>query len=401
MANRRICIVTGTRAEYGLLYWLMREVQDDPDLELQVIATGMHLSPEFGLTYRDIEDDGFEIDEKVEMLTSSDTPVGIAKSMGLGTIGMADALHRLNPDVLVLLGDRYEILSVAQAALVARIPIAHIHGGEVTEGAVDDSIRHAVTKMAHVHFVATEPFQRRVIQLGEHPDRVFNVGAPGLDYLRHLNPMGREELESSLDFELEDPTFLITYHPATLQDRPPEESVEELLDALDQFPNARLIFTRANADAAGRKINQQIERYVQKESNRAELYSSLGQRWYLSALHHVDLVLGNSSSGLTEAPAVPVPTVNLGTRQRGRPRAESVIDCREESDAIANSIRKARSESFRSIFENATSPYGDGKATPRIRHHLKEISLKNLTTKSFYDVDVGEPSTASVQEQRT
>jgi UDP-N-acetylglucosamine 2-epimerase (non-hydrolysing)/GDP/UDP-N,N'-diacetylbacillosamine 2-epimerase (hydrolysing) len=401
MANRRICIVTGTRAEYGLLYWLMREIQGDPDLELQVIATGMHLSPEFGLTYRDIEDDGFEIDEKVEMLTSSDTPVGIAKSMGLGTIGFADALSRLDPDVLVLLGDRYEILSVAQAALVDRIPIAHIHGGEITEGAVDDSIRHAVTKMAHVHFTATEPFRRRVIQLGERPERVFNVGAPGLDYLRHLDIMGREELESSLDFDLGHPTFLITYHPATLQDRPPEESLRELLDALDQFPDARLIFTRANADAEGRKINQQIEKYVEKESDRAGLYSSLGQRRYLSALHHVDLVLGNSSSGLTEAPAVPVPTVNLGTRQRGRPRAESVIDCREQADAIAESIREARSESFRNTLENVTSPYGDGKATPRIRRHLKEISLEDLTTKSFYDVNVEELSTASVQDQHS
>lgn len=401
MANRRICIVTGTRAEYGLLYWLLREVQEDPDLDLQIVATGMHLSPEFGLTYQEIEEDGFEIDGKVEMLTSSDTSVGIAKSMGLGTIGFADVLSRLDPDVLVLLGDRYEMLSVAQVALVARIPIAHIHGGEVTEGAVDDSIRHAITKMAHVHFTATDPFRRRVIQLGERPERVFNVGAPGLDYLRHLNLMGKQELESSLGFELGDPTFLITYHPATLQDRPPEESVEELLDALDQFPDARLIFTKANADAEGLKINQKIERYVDKESDRAELYSSLGQRRYLSALHHVDLVLGNSSSGLTESPAVPVPTVNLGTRQRGRPRAESVIDCREQADAIAESIQEALSESFRSTLENVTSPYGDGKATPRIRRHLKEIPLEELTTKSFYDVDVGELSTASVQEQHT
>jgi len=401
MTNRRICIVTGTRAEYGLLYWLMREVQEDPELDLQVVATGMHLSPEFGLTYQEIEEDGFEIDEKVEMLTSSDTPVGIAKSMGLGTIGFADALSRLDPNVLVILGDRYEMLSVAQAALVARIPIAHIHGGEITEGAVDDSIRHAVTKMAHVHFTATDPFRRRVIQLGERPERVFNVGAPGLDYMRRLDLMGQGDLESSLDFELGNPTFLITYHPATLQDRPSEESVEELLDALDQFPNARLIFTKANADAEGRKINERIEEYVQRESSRARLYSSLGQRRYLSALHHVDLVLGNSSSGLTEAPAVPVPTVNLGTRQRGRPRAESVIDCREQTDAIAESIRKALSESFRGTLENVTSPYGDGKTTPRIRRRLKEIPLEDLTTKSFYDLNVEELSTASVQEQHT
>jgi UDP-N-acetylglucosamine 2-epimerase (non-hydrolysing)/GDP/UDP-N,N'-diacetylbacillosamine 2-epimerase (hydrolysing) len=303
--------------------------------------------------------------------------------------------------VLVLLGDRYEMLSVAQAALVARIPIVHIHGGEVTEGAVDDSIRHAITKMAHVHFAATEPFRRRVIQLGEHPKRVFNVGAPGLDYLRHLECMSREDLESSLDFEFGNPTFLITYHPATLQERPSEESINELLEALDEFPNARLIFTKANADAEGRKINQRIERYVLEESDRAELYSSLGQQRYLSALHHVDLVLGNSSSGLTEAPAIPVPTVNLGTRQDGRPRAKSVIDCREQADDIAESIRKALSDSFRNQLEDASSPYGDGKATPRICRHLKVISLENLTTKSFYDLNVEELSTASVQEQHT
>lgn len=399
MATRRVCIVTGTRAEYGLLYWLMREVQEDPELDLQIVATGMHLSPEFGLTYREIEEDGFEIDEKVEMLTSSDTPVGIAKSIGLGTIGFADALSRLDPDVLVLLGDRYEILSVAQAALVARIPIAHIHGGEVTEGAVDDSIRHAVTKMAHVHFTATQSFQRRVIQLGERPERVFNVGAPGLDYLRHLDLMDQEELELSLGFEFGNPTFLVTYHPATLQDRPPEESVDELLGALDRFPDARLIFTKANADAEGRLINQRIEEYVQKEGPRAELYDSLGQRRYLSALHHVDLVLGNSSSGLTEAPAIPVPTVNLGTRQDGRPRAESVIDSQEQVDEIVRSIQNALSDSFRECLEGGNSPYGDGKATPRICRHLKEIPLENLTMKAFYDLDVGKLSTASAQEQ--
>lgn len=400
MASRRVCIVTGTRAEYGLLYWLMREVQEDSDLELQIVATGMHLSPEFGLTYQEIEEDGFEISEKVEMLTSSDTPVGIAKSMGLGTIGFADALNRLNPDLLVLLGDRYEIFAAAQAAMVARIPIAHIHGGEVTEGAVDDSIRHAVTKMAHVHFVATAPFRRRVIQLGEHPERVFNVGSPGLDYLRHLDLMEQDELESFLGFELGDLTFLITYHPATLQTRPPEESVEELLRALDQFPEARLIFTKANADAEGRMVNQRIEQYVNEESDRARLYSSLGQTRYLSALHYVDLVLGNSSSGLTEAPAVPVPTVNLGTRQDGRPRAESVIDCREEAGAIAESIREALSESFGNRLEDVTSPYGDGKASPRIHRHLKELPLEDLITKSFYDVEISEYSSMVLQEQR-
>ena len=398
MAARKICIVTGTRAEYGLLYWLMREVQDDPELDLQIVATGMHLSPEFGLTYQDIEADGFEIDEKVEMLTSSDTPVGTAKSIGLGTIGFADVLDRLDPDLIVLLGDRYEILAVAQSALVGHIPIAHISGGEVTEGAIDDSVRHAVTKMAHVHFVSTSTFRDRVIQLGEQPSRVLNVGSPGLDYLHRLDLMSREELESSLGFELGDLTFLVTYHPATLQERPSEESLEELLKALDQFPEARVIFTKANADAEGRVINQRIDEYVEEEGHRARLYASLGQRRYLSALHHVDLVLGNSSSGLTEAPAVPVPTVNLGDRQKGRPRAGSVIDCKEQEDAIVEGIRKALSDPLQERLDDVSSPYGDGKATPRIRRHLKELELEDLTRKSFYDLDVTKQPTVTTYE---
>ena len=385
MATRRVCIVTGTRAEYGLLYWLMREVQEDPELDLQIMATGMHLSPEFGLTYQEIEEDGFEIDEKVEMLTSSDTPVGIAKSIGLGTIGFADALERLDPDFLVLLGDRFEVLALAQTGMVARIPIAHIHGGEVTEGAIDDSIRHAVTKMSHVHFVATASFRKRVIQLGEHPDRVFNVGAPGLDYIRRLDLMSREALESSLGFEFGEPTFMITYHPATVRTRPPEETVEHLLEALQQFPKAHLLFTKANADAEGRKINRRLEEFVEQEGERAQLHVSLGQRRYLSALHHVDLVLGNSSSGLIEAPAIPVPTVNIGDRQKGRPRAESVIDCEPTVEEIEGAIGQALSGEFRRSLKYVDSPYGDGRASPRICERLKSMDEEDIS-KSFFDI---------------
>lgn len=398
MAARKVCIVTGTRAEYGLLYWLMREVQDDPNLELQIVATGMHLSPEFGLTYQDIEADGFEIDEKVEMLLSSDTPVGVAKSIGVGTIGFAEAFDRLAPDVVVVLGDRFEVLSATQAALVARFPVAHIHGGETTEGVVDETIRHSVTKMAYLHFVATDTFRQRVIQLGEQPDRVFNVGAPGLDYLRRLDLMGREELEEYLDFELGDPTLLVTYHPTTLQEVSPEESISKLLEALGNFPEACFIFTKANADAGGRIINRRISDFVEEQGDRARLYDSLGQRRYLSVLHHADVVIGNSSSGVIEAPAIPVPTVNIGTRQKGRPRAKSVIDCEESSPRIAQSIQEALSSKFRSQLDDVQSPYGDGAASPRICKQLRTLSL-NSVTKSFYDlpVDSHSPSSAEVK----
>lgn len=388
MANRRVCIVTGTRAEYGLLYWLMREVQKDPELDLQIVATGMHLSPEFGLTYQEIEEDGFEIDEKVEMLTSSDTPVGIAKSMGLGTIGMADALERLNPDVLVLLGDRYEMLSVAQAALVARIPIAHIHGGEATKGLIDDPIRHALTKLSHYHFVTAGPFRDRVIQMGEHPDRVFQVGAPGLDHLRRMDLMDREVFESSIDFTLGAQSCIVTYHPVTLSEASPAESFEELLMALDDVPDLRIVFTKSNADTEGRVINQMIDEYVQKHSERACAFTSLGQRRYLSALHHVDAVVGNSSSGIIEAPAVPVPTVNLGDRQGGRLRAPSIIDCEEERDSIRAALNRALSSAFREEIRDVSSPYGDGRASPRIKDTLTEVGLgEDVLKKGFYDLN--------------
>lgn len=383
--NRRICVVTGTRAEYGLLYWPMREVQDDFNLDLQIVATGMHLSPEFGLTYQQIEKDGFTIDETVEMLLSSDTPVGIAKSIGLGTIGFAGAFKRLSPDIVVLLGDRFEILAAAQAAMVARIPIAHIHGGETTEGAIDESIRHAITKMAHLHLTTAAPFRKRVIQMGESPERVFNVGAPGLDHLKRLDLLDREAFEASIDFKIEEPTFLITYHPATLGDTSSEQDINQLLAGLDTFPEATLIFTKSNADADGRIINQHIEAYVEQHKSRARVYTSLGQRRYLSALHHVDVVIGNSSSGIIEAPAVPVATVNIGDRQKGRLRADSVIDVSTDTKSIMQGIEQALSDSFQKSIEDVSSPYGDGEASPRICQHLKAVDTSNLMT-SFHDL---------------
>jgi len=367
------------------MQWVLHEIQQDPELELQIIATGMHLSPEFGLTYKAIEEDGFEIDERVEMLLSSDTPIGISKSVGVGTMGFAEAFDRLDPDLALIPCDRFEALAAAQAALVARIPIAHAYGGETTEGAFDEAIRHSITKMAHFHYVTAEPHRKRVIQLGENPNRVKNFGAPQLDHLSRLELLDREEFERSIDFELRDPTFLITYHPVTLEKRTPEKGINELLRALDHFPDAQFIFTKSNADTDGRIINQKIEEYAHSLGNRAEVYTSLGQCRYLSALHYVDLVLGNSSSGIIEAPAIPVPTVNVGNRQKGRLRAESIIDCVEESENITKAIEKVLSDDFQNQIEGVGSPYGDGKTAPRIRRHIKQVNLDG-PAKTFYDL---------------
>jgi UDP-N-acetylglucosamine 2-epimerase (non-hydrolysing)/GDP/UDP-N,N'-diacetylbacillosamine 2-epimerase (hydrolysing) len=386
MPPRKIAVVTGSRAEYGLLYWLLKALQADPDIELQLIVTGMHLSPEFGLTFRQIEQDGFSIDAKVEMLLSSDTPVGVAKSIGLGVIGFADALARLQPDVLVVLGDRFEILAAAQAALALNIPLAHLHGGETTEGAIDEAIRHSISKMAHLHFVAAEDYRRRVIQLGEQPERVFTVGGLGLDNILKLPLLAREELEAALDFKLGPVNFLVTYHPVTLGQDSTEQAVSALLDALDTFPQARLIITKANADAGGRIVNRMLEEYAARQPQRIYLSTSLGQLKYLSAMRLVDVVIGNSSSGLIEAPALRKPTVNLGERQRGRLRAGSVIDCAETREAIAAAIRQALSPEFQHTAATCASPYGTGGAGGRIVEVLKSVSLDGILRKTFYDL---------------
>lgn len=384
-SKRKICIVTGTRAEYGLLYWLMKEVEADPDLQLQIIATGMHLSPEFGLTYRQIETDGFVIDAKVEMLLSSDTPVGITKSIGLGVIGFADALDRLKPDMLVVLGDRFEILAAAQAAMVARIPIAHIHGGETTEGAFDEGIRHAITKMAQWHFVAAETYRKRVIQLGETPDRVFNFGAPGLDHLQYLEWMDRDSLEKSLTLKLDPPVFLVTYHPATLGQREPIAALNELLAALDELPEVTIIFTYPNADTGGRTLIARLDQWVATNKRRAKAFVSLGQQHYLSLMREADAVIGNSSSGLTEAPALKKATVNIGDRQKGRLKASSIIDAAENKSAIASAISKALSEEFRAGLPATKSLYGLGDVSRRIKDTLKAVEIK--TQKPFFDIE--------------
>lgn len=381
--QRKICVVTGTRAEYGLLFWLMKEIQADEDLKLQIIATGMHLSPEFGLTYSIIEKDGFSIDAKVEMLLSSDTPVGIAKSIGLGVIGFADALDRLKPDILVVLGDRFEILAAVQAALVARIPVAHIAGGDMTEGAFDESIRHSITKMSHLHFTTNEGSAARVRQLGENPQHVHVVGNPGLDHLRRMEYLTRKQLEQDLGLLFHPHNFLITFHPATLDNERAVGQFEELLRALDRLgEDYGLFFTYPNADPQGRELIRVLDRYVMGNRH-AKAFASLGQQRYLSLLAQVDAVIGNSSSGLYEVPSFQIPTVNIGNRQEGRLRAASVIDCVPTEPAIGSAIEQALSMDCSQV----VNPYGEGNSSKKILRVIKEIpDYQGLLHKHFFEV---------------
>lgn len=383
--KRKICVVTGSRAEYGLLYWLLKEIDSDPDLELQTLVCGMHLSPEFGLTYQQIEADGFEITAKVDMLLSADSPVGVAKSMGVGLIGFADALDHLKPDILVILGDRFEIMAVAMAAMVAKVPVAHISGGEVTEGALDESIRHAITKIAQWHFVAAEPYRKRVIQLGENPKNVFNFGAPGLDYLEHIEWLNRDSLEVDLGIKLEAPVLLVTYHPATLGRERPLAAMEELLAALDECSEAKIIFTHPNADTGGRSLINRIESWVENNKQRARAFASLGQQRYLSLMREADVIVGNSSSGITEAPLLKKATVNIGDRQKGRLKAMSIIDAVENRLDISKAIRSALSEEFREKLPVTNSLYGWGGVSKRIKDTLKSIEKENI--KIFFDIE--------------
>jgi UDP-N-acetylglucosamine 2-epimerase (non-hydrolysing)/GDP/UDP-N,N'-diacetylbacillosamine 2-epimerase (hydrolysing) len=385
---RRIAVVTGTRADYGLLRGLLACVRDDPDLQLQILATGAHLSPEFGLSYREIEADGFAIDAKIDMLLSSDSPAGVTKSMGVGLIGFADALARLQPDVLVVLGDRFEALVAAQAAAIARIRVAHIHGGETSEGAIDESLRHAISKLAHLHFVAAEPYRRRVIQMGESPAQVFNVGAPGLDGLQGMRWLSGSDLSAVLGLPLKKrPLFLVTYHPATLGDMPPKLAMAELLAGLDRFADAGVVFTYPNADAGGRELIAMINDYVAAHKQRMCAVASLGSMRFLSLMREADVVIGNSSSGLTEAPALKRASVNIGDRQKGRLKAESVIDAAESRDAIAQAITKALSPAFQGGVANTVSLYGEGGASAKIVAQLK-AALPPLQ-KHFHDINHG------------
>lgn len=376
--KRKLCVITGTRAEYGLLSNLMRLIQQNNEFELQIIATGMHLSPEFGLTYKQIEVDGFHINEKVEVLLSADTSTAVVKSMGLATISFADAYARLNPDLLIILGDRFEMLAAAQTALILQIPIAHIHGGECTFGAYDDAIRHSITKMATWHFTSTEGHQKRVIQLGEHPERVFNVGAIGIDDTLQLNLMNRDTLYKELAIIDSKPFFLITYHPETNGEF---GGVEPLLQVLAEYQtDYHLIFTKSNADNGGREINERIQQFVNENPQTARLYDSLGQIRYLSAVKEAALVIGNSSSGLIEVPYLQTPTINCGDRQKGRERPSSVIDCELTVDSIKSAIEHGLTADIK--YEKI---FGEGQTAEKIYEQLKAIPQYKVQ-KGFYDL---------------
>jgi UDP-hydrolysing UDP-N-acetyl-D-glucosamine 2-epimerase len=386
LTERTICVVTGARSEYGLLYWLLKEIEADPDLALQLVATGMHLAPRFGLTWRAIENDGFKIDEKVDVDLGDDSARGVARSLGLGTIGMAKAFERLKPDIVVVHGDRFEVLAAAQAALLALLPVAHIRGGELTEGALDDAMRHAITKMAHLHFTASAAYSTRVIQLGEDPDRVFTVGALGLEAIYETPPMSHVELERSLDFPLGETTLLVTYHPATLGQTKPAQAVDELIAALDHFPKATIVFTGVNADPGHDAIANRIRDYTTHRPGPTHYVESLGQPRYLALMRISAVVIGNSSSGIVEAPAVKVPTVNIGERQKGRLRCASVIDCQETRGAIQGAIEKALDPGFRAHLNETVSPYGNGGAAEKIKTVLKQTDLEGIVVKRFFDL---------------
>ncbi|MGF2733399.1 UDP-N-acetylglucosamine 2-epimerase [Marinobacter sp. DUT-1] len=388
--TRKVCVVTGTRAEFGLLRWLMGEIQNHPQLELQVVATGMHLSPEFGSTYREIEEAGFEIDARVEMLLSSDTNTAVTKSMGLGVIGFADAYEHLAPDIVVLLGDRFEIFAATSAAMIAGVPVAHLHGGETTEGAFDEAIRHSITKMSHLHFVAADEYRRRVIQLGEHPDRVFNFGGMGIDAIKRIELLSREELERSLELSFGEKNLLVTFHPVTLEGGASSAAqMGELLAALDRLGDTTLIFTMPNADTGGRELSAMVREFAQRHPH-AKVYTSLGQLRYFSCLAQIDGVVGNSSSGLAEAPSFNIGTVNIGDRQKGRLKASSVIDCEPNREAIQAALETLYSADFQTSLAAVSNPYGNGGASEAIVKVLAEYPLENIRKKQFYNLSAND-----------
>ncbi len=385
MSRRRICVVTGSRAEYGLLYWLLHELRASPDVELQLVVTGSHLSSAYGMTVDAIESDAFRIHGRVPIPLDDDSPQGVTKSMAMAAVGLADCFAALLPDLLVLLGDRYEMLAAAQAAMVARIPIAHLHGGEATEGLIDEAIRHAITKMSHLHFVAAEPFRRRVIQLGEAPERVWVVGATGLDNIARLEAMDRQALEVDLGTKLSPPMYLVTYHPITLRDEDSGLVMRTLLEALDD-DKPTIVLTGTNADTGGRSMHREAERFASARPGRVLLAETLGAQRYLSLMRLADLVVGNSSSGLLEAPAMGTPSIDIGDRQKGRLRAPSVIHCAAEPEAIGRAVRHALSPEHRALCARRETPYGTPGAAKRIAQVLRVHPLTDLLLKRFYDL---------------
>ena len=385
---KKVCVITGTRAEYGLLYWTLKALKKEPTIQLQLCVTGMHLSPEFGLTYQQIEADGFTIDYKVETLLSSDTGTAIAKSIGIGTIGFADALSFLNPDIVLLLGDRYEILAAATASMSLRIPIAHCHGGEATEGVIDESIRHSITKMSHLHFTATDSFKKRVIQLGEHPDNVYNFGALGIENINRMKFLKKNEIEQNLKFSFLSKNYLVTFHPETLEKESMEIRFGEVLLALEELinPETLFIFTMPNADNDGRVIIKMINEFVNNYPNNSVVFTSMGQINYLSTLKYIDAVIGNSSSGLIEVPSFNIPTINIGDRQRGRITAESVINCPVNKNQIKFAVQKANNKELKQKITKLNNPYGSKNVSDKIVDILVKTSLSDLLKKKFYNL---------------
>ena len=386
MSKSKICVVTGSRAEYGLLYWLLKKLESAEDFELELVVTGMHLSPEFGMTYKEIEKDGFPIAEKIPMLLSSDAPAGVTKSTGLGLIGFADLFDRSRPDVVVVLGDRFELFAVASAALFAAIPIAHIHGGEVTTGAFDEAIRHSITKMASLHFTAAEAYRKRVIQLGEQPDTVFNVGAPGLENIQKISFLTKEETEQSLGLTLGQKSLLVTWHPVTLEPGRANQDLKVLLDALDKLDDTKFVFTKSNADNEGRSLNRIIVDYVTSCPEKAVVHTSLGQLRYLSTLKQVTGVIGNSSSGIIEAPSVKTGTINIGRRQEGRVRASSIIDCDPDVESICSAFERLFSSEFQSLVQHTQNPHDGGPVSENILRILRQQESSGWRKKPFFDV---------------
>lgn len=383
--KRKVCVVTGSRAEYGLLRWVMQGIKDSEKLDLQLLVTGAHLSPAFGETYREIEADEFTIDRKINLELGEDTDLSIANAMALALNGIALALQDLQPDLLLVLGDRYEIFSAAAAAMVSRVPIAHLHGGETTEGAIDEAIRHAITKMAHLHFVAAPDYEHRVIQLGEDPHRVYLVGGLGIDSILRHPFLSREELSEALKFSFLERNLLVTFHPVTLENDSSKLQMSELLQALGSLKDTGLIFTMPNADPGALGMTAQVEQFVAAHPN-ARLYSSLGQQRYFSCIRQVDGVIGNSSSGLLEVPSFLKGTVNIGSRQRGRLKAASVIDCQPQCQAILNAIATMYAPEFHTLLQATKNPYGDGGASDKIVSILERISFQHLLEKSFHDI---------------
>lgn len=386
MSKKKICIVTGSRAEYGLLYWLIKEVEADRDLKLQLIVTGMHLSPKFGLTFKEIEKD-FKIDKKIDMYLSSDTSISISRSMGIAQTSFAKAYSELNPDIVVFLGDRYEIFSAASAAMIGKIPIAHIHGGEITEGSWDDCIRHCISKIAHIHFVATEEYKNRVIQLGEDPKRVFNTGGMAIDNIKKLKLLSKNDFEKSINFKLNKKNILVTFHPVTLENNTSKKQFQELLNAINELEDTNIIFTKTNSDLNGKIINHMINHYIGKYPKKSIGFTSLGHLRYLSALQYVDAVVGNSSSGLLEAPSFNIGTINIGERQKGRIKAESVIDCLPNKKDIQKSFKRLYSKNFQKLINNVNNPYDNGSSSKKIVRILKNFRLKNILKKNFYNIE--------------